>query len=98
MTDYAPPASNQDEVLTFLLTSPTPEQILRFHASEAAQTAAEVHRLRHWQTTPRRRPAQPPYWKRNIAIPRRGKPMANAVSANLTHETVQLAVPKQSIG
>lgn len=38
MTDYAPPASIQEEVLTFLLSSPTPEQILRFHASEAAQT------------------------------------------------------------
>ena len=39
MTD----ASNiRDEVLTFLLSSPTPEQIAAFRASEAAQD-----RLRH---------------------------------------------------
>jgi hypothetical protein len=37
MTDYAPPASIQDEVLTFLLSSPTPRQIIDFHASEIAQ-------------------------------------------------------------
>ncbi|MEM6282640.1 MAG: hypothetical protein AAF787_10645 [Chloroflexota bacterium] len=37
MTDFAPPAGIQDEVLTFLLTSPTPQQIINFHASEAAQ-------------------------------------------------------------
>ena len=37
MTDYAPSASIQDEVLTFLLSSPTPQQIIDFHASETAQ-------------------------------------------------------------
>ncbi|HVU09860.1 MAG TPA: hypothetical protein VHD90_01230 [Phototrophicaceae bacterium] len=37
MTDYSPPASIQDEVLGFLLSSPTPEQIIVFHASDAAQ-------------------------------------------------------------
>lgn len=37
MTDYAPPASIQDEVLSFLLLSPTPPQIIAFHASDAAQ-------------------------------------------------------------
>lgn len=42
MIDYAPSASIQEEVLTFLLSSPTSEQILAFHASDAAQA-----RLRH---------------------------------------------------
>jgi hypothetical protein len=37
MTDYAPPAHIQDEVLSFLLSSPTPQQIIAFHASSAAQ-------------------------------------------------------------
>ena len=37
MTDYAPPSSIQDEVLSFLLSSPTPQRIIDFHASEAAQ-------------------------------------------------------------
>lgn len=37
MTDFAPPASIQDEVTTFLLSSPTPQQIIDFRASEAAQ-------------------------------------------------------------
>jgi hypothetical protein len=37
MTDYAPPASIQDEVLAFLLSSPAPQQIIDFHASETAQ-------------------------------------------------------------
>jgi hypothetical protein len=37
MTDYAPHANIQDEVLSFLLTSPTPINIINFHASEAAQ-------------------------------------------------------------
>jgi hypothetical protein len=37
MTDYAPSASIQEEVLTFLLSSPTPERIIDFHASDAAQ-------------------------------------------------------------
>lgn len=37
MTDYAPSASIQDEVLSFLLSSPTPRQIVAFHASDAAQ-------------------------------------------------------------
>jgi hypothetical protein len=38
MTDYSPTASIQDEVLTFLLSSPTPQDILDFHASDAAQS------------------------------------------------------------
>lgn len=29
--------SNQDEVLSFLLESPSPQRIIEFHASEAAQ-------------------------------------------------------------
>jgi len=37
MTDYAPSASIQDEVLSFLLSSPTPQQIIAFHASDVAQ-------------------------------------------------------------
>lgn len=37
MTDFAPPASIQDEVVAFLLSSPTPQQIIEFRASEAAQ-------------------------------------------------------------
>ena len=37
MTDYAPPASIQEEVLAFLLSTPTPQDIIDFHASEAAQ-------------------------------------------------------------
>ena len=37
MTDYAPEASIQDEVLSFLLSAPSPQQILAFRASEAAQ-------------------------------------------------------------
>lgn len=37
MTDYAPCASIQNEVLRFLLLSPTPPQIIAFHASAAAQ-------------------------------------------------------------
>jgi hypothetical protein len=37
MTDYAPSASVQEEVLTFLLSAPTPQQIIDFHASDTAQ-------------------------------------------------------------
>ena len=37
MTDFAPPANIQDEVFGFLLSSPTPQQIVAFRASEAAQ-------------------------------------------------------------
>ena len=37
MTDYAPFTSIQEEVLTFLLSTPTPHQIVDFHASEPAQ-------------------------------------------------------------
>lgn len=33
----APSITIQDEVLDFLMTSPTPEQIVAFHASDAAQ-------------------------------------------------------------
>lgn len=42
MTDYASSASIQDEVLAFLLSSPTPQAIIDFHASDMAQ-----ERLRH---------------------------------------------------
>jgi hypothetical protein len=37
MTDYAPPANIQDEVLSFLLSSPKPQDIIGFHASDVAQ-------------------------------------------------------------
>lgn len=38
MTEFAPSTSIQDEVLEFLVSSPTPEQIIAFHASDAAQS------------------------------------------------------------
>jgi hypothetical protein len=37
MTNYAPSVSIQEEVLAFLLSSPTPQHIVDFHASETAQ-------------------------------------------------------------
>lgn len=37
MTDFAPSSSIQDDVMTFLLTSHHPEQIIAFHASDEAQ-------------------------------------------------------------
>ena len=37
MTDYIPSTTIQDEVLEFLLSSPTPQQIIAFHASDTAQ-------------------------------------------------------------
>jgi hypothetical protein len=37
MTDYAPPTSIQSDVLDFLMTAPSPQQMIDFHASEAAQ-------------------------------------------------------------
>lgn len=37
MSDFAPSTTTMDEVLDFLLSQPTPEQIIAFHASEAAQ-------------------------------------------------------------
>jgi len=37
MTDFAPPTSIQDEVMEFLLSSPTPQQIIEFGASDIAQ-------------------------------------------------------------
>lgn len=37
MTDQTTEAKIQDEVLGFLLGSPTPQNIIQFHASEAAQ-------------------------------------------------------------
>ena len=37
MSEIAPPTSVQDDVLNFLLTSPSPQQIIAFHASDAAQ-------------------------------------------------------------
>lgn len=37
MTDFVPSSSVQDDVMTFLLTAPSPEQIIAFHASDEAQ-------------------------------------------------------------
>jgi hypothetical protein len=37
VTDFAPPASIQDEVMAFLLSSPSPQQIIEFRASETSQ-------------------------------------------------------------
>ena len=37
MTDYAPSASIQEEVLAFLLSTPTPQDIINFRASDLAQ-------------------------------------------------------------
>lgn len=37
MTDFAPSSNIQDDVMTFLLTAPTPEEIIAFHASDVAQ-------------------------------------------------------------
>ena len=37
MTEFAPSAGIQDEVMAFLLSSPTPEQIIEFKVSESAQ-------------------------------------------------------------
>lgn len=37
MTDHAVDANIQEEVLGFLLSAPTPQSIIGFHASEAAQ-------------------------------------------------------------
>lgn len=37
MSDFAPPANVQDEVLGFLRRDPTPEQIIAFHGSETTQ-------------------------------------------------------------
>lgn len=37
MTDYSPSLNIQDDVMSFLLTSPSPQQIIDFHASDLAQ-------------------------------------------------------------
>jgi hypothetical protein len=37
LTEYAPSTSIQEEVLTFLLSSPTPQRIVEFRASDEAQ-------------------------------------------------------------
>ncbi|MCL4255631.1 MAG: hypothetical protein KJ043_17870 [Anaerolineae bacterium] len=37
MSNYSPVMTIQDEVMTFLLSSPTPEAIIAFHASDIAQ-------------------------------------------------------------
>ncbi|MEM9951844.1 MAG: hypothetical protein AAF846_09605 [Chloroflexota bacterium] len=37
MTDFAPSMSIQDEVMAFLLTSPSPQEIIDFKASDVAQ-------------------------------------------------------------
>ena len=42
MIDSAPPADMQDEVLTFLLSMPTPQNIIDFQASEAAQERLQL--------------------------------------------------------
>lgn len=42
MTDFVPSASIEEEVMAFLLTSPTPKQIMEYRASDVAQ-----HRLRY---------------------------------------------------
>ena len=42
MSEFASTFNIQDEILDFLLSTPSPEQIIEFHASEEAQ-----HRLRH---------------------------------------------------
>jgi hypothetical protein len=35
--EFSPSATIQDEVFDFLVSSPTPQQIIAFHASETAQ-------------------------------------------------------------
>jgi hypothetical protein len=42
MVDYAPPASIQQEVLAFLLSTPTPQNIIDFRASSSAQERLQV--------------------------------------------------------
>jgi hypothetical protein len=37
MVEHAPPNSIQEEVLSFLLSAPTPQDVIAFHASEDAQ-------------------------------------------------------------
>ncbi|MDQ7025160.1 MAG: hypothetical protein Q9P01_08190 [Anaerolineae bacterium] len=37
MSEFVPAVSAIDEVLDFLVSTPTPQQIVKFHASEAAQ-------------------------------------------------------------
>ncbi len=37
MTDFVPSASIRDEVTDFLLSSPAPQEIIEFRASDAAQ-------------------------------------------------------------
>lgn len=37
MTDFAPTMNIRDEAMAFLLTSPTPQQIIDFRASDVAQ-------------------------------------------------------------
>ena len=37
MSDFAPSTDIQDEVMAFLLSSPTPQQIIDFRASDMAQ-------------------------------------------------------------
>lgn len=37
MTDFAPSTSIQEEILDFLLSSPSPQHIIDFHDSDAAQ-------------------------------------------------------------
>lgn len=57
MTDYAPSANVQEEILTFLMSSPTPQEILGFHASEAAQARLRdlLDRNRNGTLTPEER-------------------------------------------
>jgi hypothetical protein len=37
MTEFSPTTQIQDEVLNFLLTAPSPQAIIEFHASDMAQ-------------------------------------------------------------
>ncbi len=37
MTDYAPSTSIQSDVLDFLMSAPSPQEMIDFHASENAQ-------------------------------------------------------------
>ena len=58
MTDHASSASIQESVLTFLLSSPTPERIIDFHASELVQAHlcylldANREGILSWRTAP----------------------------------------------
>ena len=54
MTDFAPPTDIHDEVMAFLLSSPTPQAIIEFRVSNAAQ-----QRLRYLLDANRNRTLSP---------------------------------------